>query len=155
MRCFTLPSAVVVTCLLAGHAHAVQPRLVDDIMADPRAFAAQVEAKVQGDDPDKSAVLKTVAPDLSASSQWRFHDHYRSLLIAIPVTRPLLAADKYAGEQAVVDVVERLIRQRGLSGPVEVVFIEPEPAPISPRCPCPAPACPCGPAMIPAACPCP
>ncbi|MFM9010592.1 MAG: hypothetical protein ACKON8_06930, partial [Planctomycetota bacterium] len=65
-------------------------------------------------------MLKNVAVDLSSPSEWRFHPRDRGLLIAIPVNRNLLFHDKYSGEAAIIDIAERLIRQRDLSGRIDV-----------------------------------
>jgi hypothetical protein len=125
MRRCCLAAILFTMCSFFGVAHGGQPRLSDEILADPGTFASQIDAQLRRNDATQSAVIKSIAPDLEDASQWRFHPRDRGLLVAIPVKRNLLVTDKYAGEAAIIDVIERLIRQRDLSGRVEVVFIEP------------------------------
>jgi len=102
-----------------------QPRLVEDIMADTASFAGDIDKSLRREAAERSAILKAIEPDIEDSSQWRFHPRGRSLLVAIPVKRNLLYAEKYSSEAAILDVIDRLIRQRDLSGRIDVVLIEP------------------------------
>jgi hypothetical protein len=102
-----------------------QPLLVEDIMADTQSFAADIDKVLRRQGDAQPAVIKSIEPDIEDSSQWRFHVRGRGILVAIPVKRNLLYAEKYSSEAAIVDVIERLIRQRDLSGRIEVVLIEP------------------------------
>lgn len=113
-----LTSLCVGTCLN----HAVAN---DDILASSASFAAQVVAQIQRDDSVQSATLQGVKRLVTPASEWRFHSRGRGILIAIPVRRSVLAQEKSSGEAAVKDIVERMIRQRDLATPVEVVFVEP------------------------------
>lgn len=87
--------------------------------------------------------LSAVEPDLADPSEWRFHRRPRGVLVAVPVARNLGAVEKYDGEDAVINIVHRLIQQDDLAGRVEVVFIEPAahecPVRTTPAC-CVAPA---------------
>lgn len=125
MRTIGAVVILALTFLTLGEAQGRQPRKVDDILIDPHAFAAAIDAKIRAADAKKPAVLQTIESELAPSGEWRFHPRYQGILIAIPVKRNLNAGDKYGGEAAIVDLVERLIRQRELTGRVEVVFIEP------------------------------
>lgn len=93
--------------------------------------------------------LTAVQAALTDDSEWRFPRRPRGVLVAVPVVRNLGAREKYDGEQAIVNIVHRLIQQDDLAGRVEVVFIEPA----AHECPVrPTPAC-CIPAAV-AACGC-
>lgn len=145
MRSISPVAILAVIFLALGTTQGSQPRMVDQILADPQAFAAEIEARVRAADAQKPAVLTNVEPELAPSAEWRFHPRYRGILIAIPVKRNLPAGDKYGGEAAIVDVVERLIRQRELTGRIEVVFIEPAAGGSIPS----RPVCGCLPVMMP------
>lgn len=127
MHCrFLIVAFIAGSCAFSGHVVARQPRMVDEIMADTGQFASAIDAQLRRTD-DRGGLrnIDNVAPDMSHASEWRFHSRHGGLLVAIPVNRNLTAAEKYGGEREIVDVVERLIRQRGMSGDIEVVFIEP------------------------------
>lgn len=127
MHCRILSVAVVATILaFQSYAEGHQARMIDEVMADTVTFAAAIDTQIRRiDDRAPLRDVETVLPDMANSSEWRFHSRQGGLLVAIPVTRNLTASEKYGGEREVVDVVERLIRQRGFSGRVQVVFIEP------------------------------
>lgn len=87
-------------------------------------------------------ILRRVAPDLDDPSGCRVSPHGHGLLVAFDVPRNVRYGDKQDAETAIMNVVERLIRQGDLSGRVEVVLIEPsayEPCHV-PCTPCAAPA---------------
>lgn len=111
--------------LCTATARCEQPRFPDSILADTSSFAADIDKALRREGDAQSATLKAIAPDLEDSSQWRFHPRGRSLLIAIPVKKNLLYAEKYGSEAAILDVIDRLTRQRDLSGRIDVVLIEP------------------------------
>lgn len=116
----------VLSIACAAAAGAGQPAMIDEIMADTAAFATSIDSKLRRpDDKGSTRAIETVLPNVVNPSGWRFHARHGGLLVAIPVTRNLTAAEKYGGESEIIDVVERLIRQRGISGRIEVVFIEP------------------------------
>ncbi len=127
MHCRILGVAVIATILaFQSYAEGHQARMIDEVMADTVAFAAAIDTQIRRiDDRAPLRDVETVLPDMAHPSEWRFHSRQDGLLVAIPVTRNLTATEKYGGEREVVDVVERLIRQRGFSGRVQVVFIEP------------------------------
>ena len=125
MRWYIFALQFIGLFVLSQAVTAGQPRLAEEIMADTNSFAARIESKLRQDGDEQSTILKSIEQDIEDSSQWRFHPRGRGLLIAIPVKKNLLSTEKYSGEAAIVDLVERLIRQQDLSGRVEVVFIEP------------------------------
>ena len=125
MTCRLLSIALICLSLLTTTALGRQPRLVEDVMADTASFAGDIDKVLRRETDERSAVLKAIEPDIEDSSQWRFHPRGRSLLVAIPVKRNLLYAEKYSSEAAILDVIDRLIRQRDLSGRIDVVLIEP------------------------------
>lgn len=69
--------------------------------------------------------LALVDADLVDPAEWRLNRRPRGVLVAVPVTRNLGGREKYDGEDAIVNIVHRLIDQDDLAGRVEVVFIEP------------------------------
>jgi hypothetical protein len=146
-RCIVI---MLVACWSLGvpDADAAETSAKDAIMANPGSFAAQVESQIQNDDGQQSPALQSVQRLVAPSAQWRFYARGQGVLIAIPVRRRLLAQEEFSGEAAVKDIVERMIRQRDLTGSIEVVFIEPTPPPSAP------PAPPCVPACEPLPCHC-
>lgn len=140
--------AVSLCGLLHTAALAAPGSVKDAVMADPGGFAAQIEAQIRRDDGPQAPALQGVQRLVVPSSQWRLYARGRGVLIAIPVRRGLLAREKSSGEDAVRDIVERMIRQRDLAGPVELLFIEPvAPAPAAPALcepECRPPPCHCG-----------
>lgn len=119
-----------------------------------RAFESAEVARLTAEENQKKAqfqydALSAVEAALADPAEWRFHRRPRGVLVAVPVARNLGAAEKYDGEDAVVNIVHRLIQQDDLAGRVEVVFIEPA----AHECPVrPTPACCVAPAI--AACGC-
>jgi hypothetical protein len=108
-----------------GFGEAPQLPMADVIMADSSAFASQIETQLRRNDGSSSAVIKTIRTDLTDSIEWRFHQRGRGILIAIPTKQNLLWGEKRNGELELIDIAERLISQKELSGRIEVVFIEP------------------------------
>lgn len=153
MHCRFVTTAFVAGLLaLPGHAEARQPRMIDEIMADTNGFAAAIDTQLRrGDDQAKLRNVDNVVPDMVPSPAWRFHAQRGGLLVAIPVTRNLTATEKYGGEREIVDIVERLTRQRGFSGRIRVVFIEPVSLALPARSLCPVA---CSGAETPMACAC-
>lgn len=126
-RFLTFVLALSSLCGVAGHVGRADAN--DEILSDRASFAAQIEAHLRRDDDVQPAALQAVKRLVTPSSQWRFHPRGRGVLIAIPVRRSVLVQEKSSGEAAVRDIVERMIRQRGLTTPIEVVFVEPTPPP--------------------------
>lgn len=129
MRHVFPPFTLAFSILCAVSSSARQSVAQDEFLSDAASLATQIEAHLRRDDDVQPAELQAVKRLVTPSSQWRFHPRGRGVLIAIPVRRSMLAREKSSGEAAVRDVVERMIRQRDLTTPIEVVFVEPTAAP--------------------------
>jgi len=83
-------------------------------------------------DPAEAAAIDDVRDVLSQAAEWRWYSRDHGILLAIPVRERLGLLARYDGEEALADVVRRLINQKGWGNPpVQVVFIEPElPSPV-------------------------
>jgi len=152
-------AALLAACLATGAEPAgetLSRREAAEILVNAPAIGEEIQGRlddrrvpVDEDEKREFKAFDDVRDVMTRASEWRWYARDGGILLAISVRQRLGLAAKVESEQALADVVRRLIYQRGLGNPrVQVVFIEPEPAvPVAtsvvPLVSMPVGACPC------------
>ena len=148
MRRRLFPGLVLASCLpccLTAVGSAADPKpgpitrgQAEQILAGTGTITAELETQLaKPRDPRQAIMLDDVRSVMAHASEWRWYSRDHGILIAIPVRERLGISAKVNGEDALEDIVRRLVNQNGWGNPpVQVVFIEPEPPHVGPRIPC-------------------
>ena len=105
--------------------------LPSPITTSPTAFSENLLEKFA----DRSNPSAALAEVFEPPANWRYYRRDGGTLVAISVSEELLFTERVAGEKAMADIAQRLIRQGGDNGLITAVFVEPFSLPPTPAPP--------------------